>query len=67
MAMGVANFVKLFKKRRNFMKFRRFYSVGDPVDLPQIGKFRNEEFPEVRLSACRRHRADAESEIADKL
>ena len=66
MAMGVANFVKLFKKRRNFMKFRRFYSVGDPVDLPQIGKFRNEEFPQGEPFAWL-DRADAESEIADKL
>lgn len=51
----------VFKRR----KFRRFYKLGDPVDLDRVGEFRNEAFPQGAPTAWL-DRPDAEREIARK-
>jgi ectoine hydroxylase-related dioxygenase (phytanoyl-CoA dioxygenase family) len=47
-------------------EFRRFYSLGDPVDLTRIKEFRNDAFPQGEPT-CWLDRPDGEEQVAQKL
>ena len=64
--MKLSPFLVSFLPDLKQRKFRRFYSVGDPVDLDRIGEFRNEAFPQGEPTAWL-DRPHAENELVRKL